>query len=135
MCDLEVMGETIRRLLKAKRLAGLKEVEQRLNRAYRDVLRSLHLVDRNDAIAEIVARTVIEIGATGVREPSEISKIALKRFAQLGRPRLEAPTDPRDFYQLLDGQAEAPPTAPDNQEPDGTVSPDGRLPLADSAPP
>ena len=86
---------TIRRLLKANGLAGLQEVEQRLNRAYRDVLRSLHLVDRNDVIAEIVAKTVIEIGATGVREPSEISKIALKRLAQLGRPRLEAPTAKR----------------------------------------
>jgi hypothetical protein len=95
---------TIRRLLKASRLAGLQEVEQRLNRAYRDVLRSLHLVDRNDAIAEIVAKTVIEIGATGVREASEISKIALERLAQLGRPSREAPTDPRDFYQLLNGQ-------------------------------
>jgi hypothetical protein len=53
---------TSRRLLKANGLAGLQEVEQRLNRAYRDVLRSLHLVDRNDPIAEIVAKTVIEIG-------------------------------------------------------------------------
>ena len=88
---------TIRRLLKASRLAGLQEVEQRLNRAYRDVLRSLHLVDRNDPIAEIVAKTVIEIGATGVRGPSEISKIALKRLAQLGRPRLEAPTSQEIF--------------------------------------
>jgi hypothetical protein len=88
---------TIRRLLKANGLAGLQEVEQRLNRAYRDVLRSLHLVDRNDPIAEIVAKTVIEIGATGVREPSEISKIALKRLAQLGRPRLEAPTGQEIF--------------------------------------
>jgi len=88
---------TIRRLLKANRLAGLQEVEQRLNRAYRDVLRSLHLVDRNDPIAEIVAKTVIEIGATGVREPSEISKIALKRLAHLGRARLEAPTGQEIF--------------------------------------
>src|SRR6516164_5164715 len=88
---------TIRRLLKASRLAGLQEVEQRLNRAYRDVLRSLHLVDRNDAIAEIVAKTVIDVGATGVREPSEISKIALKRLAQLGRPRREAPTGQEIF--------------------------------------
>jgi hypothetical protein len=88
---------TIRRLLKASRLAGLQEVEQRLNRAYRDVLRSLHLVDRNDPIAEIVAKTVIEIGATGVREPSEISKIALKRLAHLGRPRRGAPTGQEIF--------------------------------------
>ena len=88
---------TIRRLLKASRLAGLQEVEQRLNRAYRDVLRALHLVDRNDAIAEIVAKTVMEIGATDVSEPSEISKIALKRLAHLGRPRLEAPTGQEIF--------------------------------------
>jgi hypothetical protein len=55
------------------------------------------LVDRNDAISEIVAKTVIEIGATGVREPSEISKIALKRLAQLGRPRREASTGQEIF--------------------------------------
>jgi hypothetical protein len=71
---------TIRRLLKNNRLAGPEEVE-RLYGAYRDVLRSLHLVDRNDPIAEIVAKMVIEIGATGVNEPSEISKIAIKRLA------------------------------------------------------
>ena len=39
------------------------------------------MVDRNDPVAEIVAKTVIEIGATGVLEPSEISKIAVKRLA------------------------------------------------------
>jgi hypothetical protein len=50
------------------------------------------LVDRNDPIAEIVAKRVIEIGATGDREPSEISKIAVKRLAQLGRPLREGPT-------------------------------------------
>jgi len=70
---------TIRRLLKDDK-AGPHEVE-RLYRAYRDVLRSLHLVDRNDPVAEIVAKTVIGIGATGIREPSEISKIAVRRLA------------------------------------------------------
>jgi hypothetical protein len=97
ICKSREKTVTIRRLLKASRLAGLQEVEQRLNRAYRDVLRSLHLVDRNDPIAEIVAKTVIEIGATGVREPSEISKIALKRLAHLGRPGREAPTGQKFF--------------------------------------
>ena len=72
---------TIRRLLKNNGFAGPEEVE-RLNSAYRDVLRSLRLVDRNDPIAEIVARTVIGIDAMGVREPSEISKIAIRRLAQ-----------------------------------------------------
>jgi hypothetical protein len=73
---------TIRRLLKENKLATPQDVE-RLNTAYRDVLRSLHLVDRNDPIAEIIAKAVIGIGAAGVREPSEISKIAIKRLAQL----------------------------------------------------
>jgi hypothetical protein len=97
ICKSREKTVTIRRLLKASGLAGLQEVEQRLNRAYRDVLRSLRLVDRNDPIAEIVAKTVIEIGATGVREPSEISKIAVKRLAHLGGPRLEAPTG-QEFF-------------------------------------
>jgi hypothetical protein len=71
---------TIRRLLRDNKLARPLEVE-RLNRAYHDVLRSLHLVDRNDPVAEIVAKTVIGIDATGVRNPSDISKIAVKRLA------------------------------------------------------
>ncbi len=70
---------TIRRLLRDSGLAR-HEVE-RLNTAYRKVLRSLHLVDRNDPIAEIVAKTVIGISASGVCNPSEISKIAIKRLA------------------------------------------------------
>ena len=89
---------TIRRLLKDDKLAGPHEVE-RLYRAYRDVLRSLHLVDRNDPVAEIVAKTVIGIGATGVREPSEISKIAVRRLATAhgsGAPLAPCPEDPDD---------------------------------------
>jgi hypothetical protein len=70
---------TIRRLLRDDRLRGPEEAE-RLDRAYRYALRSLHLVDRNDPVTEIVAKAVIEIGATGVRDPTEISKIAVKQL-------------------------------------------------------
>jgi hypothetical protein len=69
----------IRRLLKDDGLAGPEDVE-RLNRAYSYALRSLHLVDRNDPITEIVAKSVIEVGAKGVRDPSEISEIAVKQL-------------------------------------------------------
>ena len=68
---------TIRRLLKDNKLADVACLEW----AYRDVLRSLHLVDRDDPIAEIVAKVVIGVGATGVSDPTEISKIAIKRLA------------------------------------------------------
>ena len=68
---------TIRRLLENN---GLPEEVQRLDRAYRYALRSLHLIDRNDPVAEIVAKTVIQIGTTGIRDPAEISKIAVKQL-------------------------------------------------------
>ena len=50
---------------------------ERLNRAYTFTLRSLSLVDRNDPLTEIVARKVIEIGAT-VHDPAEIAKMTIK---------------------------------------------------------
>jgi hypothetical protein len=83
---------TIRRLLKDSELAP-HEVE-RLNTAYRNALRSLHLVDRNDPVAEIVAKTVIGIDATGVRNPSDISKIAVKRLAITAEPERAPPLAP-----------------------------------------
>ena len=58
------------------------EMEQ-LNLAYRAALRSLSLVDRDDPIVEIVARKIIEIGKTGLRDPAQISERALK---ELGFP-------------------------------------------------
>ena len=36
--------------------------------------------DRNDSLTELIARKIIEIGATGVRDPLEICKIAIKRL-------------------------------------------------------
>ena len=69
----------IRRLLKDNGLAGPEDVE-RLNRAYSYALRSLHLVDRNDPIPKSSQRKVIEVGAKGVRDPSEISEIAVKQL-------------------------------------------------------
>jgi hypothetical protein len=66
----------IRRLLKDGNL-GPEEVE-RLERAYNRAMQALHLVDRDDPIAEMVAKKVIEIAATGVRDPAEISEIAVR---------------------------------------------------------
>jgi hypothetical protein len=71
----------INRLLKDSKLT--LEEQAVLNRAFDRTLRKLHLVDRNDPICEIVARKVIEIGATGVTNPVAISEIAVR---QLGPP-------------------------------------------------
>jgi hypothetical protein len=69
---------SIRRLLKDSNL-GPEEID-RLTTAYKQALRSLHLVDRGDPVAELVARKIIEIGATGVRDPAEISRIAVEQL-------------------------------------------------------
>jgi hypothetical protein len=55
----------------------------RLVAAYELTLRALRLKDRNDPITRLVAEKVIEIGRTGIEDPAEISKLALK---QLGPP-------------------------------------------------
>jgi hypothetical protein len=51
--------------------------------AYEQTLRALRLKDRNDPITQLVAEKIIAIGRTGIEDPTEISKLALK---QLGPP-------------------------------------------------
>ena len=48
--------------------------------AFIRALRLLHLVDRNDPVWEIVARRIIEIGATGAGDPVVISEIAVRKL-------------------------------------------------------
>ena len=61
---------------------GAEEIA-RLNDAYDLALHALHLVDRNDPLTEIVAKKIIEISQTGISDPVEISKLAVK---ELGLP-------------------------------------------------
>lgn len=50
----------------------------RLVAAYEVTLKALGLVDRSDPLTEIVARKVIEIGQTGVRDPLQISELVTR---------------------------------------------------------
>ncbi|TWB93125.1 hypothetical protein FBZ93_111164 [Bradyrhizobium macuxiense] len=76
----------ISRFLQGSKL-NPEEIE-RLNSAYVQTLRSLGLVDRNDPIAELVARKILKIGAAGVRDPAEISKLAVKQLGIVRPPSL-----------------------------------------------
>ena len=63
-------------------LAGSKlrpDEVARLNAAYTYALRRIGLVDRNDPITEMLARKIIEIGATE-SDPQKISDIAVKKL-------------------------------------------------------
>jgi hypothetical protein len=48
--------------------------------AHEKTLKALGLKDRNDPITELVAKKVIEIGQTGIRDPQQISLRALEQL-------------------------------------------------------
>jgi hypothetical protein len=68
----------IDRLLKNKRTP--EEIEL-LNKAFNHALYLLGVVDRNDPLCDMVARKVIEVGATGISEPREIAQMAVARIS------------------------------------------------------
>jgi hypothetical protein len=71
----------IYRLL-AKSPLGPEEIEI-LVAAYEHTLRALRLIERSDPITELVAKKIIEVAQTGLRDPAKISAQAIK---ELGIP-------------------------------------------------
>ena len=58
----------------------------RLAAAYEATLKMLELADRSDPLTQLVASKIIEIGQTGVRDPLQISAIAVRAFAPASAP-------------------------------------------------
>ena len=48
--------------------------------AYEKTIEALGLKDRSDPITELVAKKIIEIGQTGIRDPQQISRRALEEL-------------------------------------------------------
>ena len=65
----------IHRLLQ-NRPMGPEEIS-RLATAYEQALHGIGLIDRDDALAEMVAKKVIGIAQTGVRDPTNIATLAI----------------------------------------------------------
>ena len=55
----------------------------RLVAAYEQALSELSLKDHNDSLKELIAKKIIEVAQTGVRDPAQISRLAIK---ELGLP-------------------------------------------------
>ena len=51
---------------------------ERLAKAYEDALQALHISDRDDPINQIIAQRIIEGARTGVRDPGDLCKMAIK---------------------------------------------------------
>ena len=63
----------------------------RLTTAYEQALRTIGIVDRGDPLAELLAKKIVQVAQTGVREPADISAQAIK---EIGKQR-SAPDVPR----------------------------------------
>lgn len=74
---------TIHRLLQSNPMSP--EDIERLVTAYEATLKALALTARRDPITEIVARKIIEIGQTGVRDPLQISQLAIRALGPAAR--------------------------------------------------
>lgn len=56
----------------------------RLHQAYETTLRMLDLKDRSDPITNLIARKLIEIRQTGVKDPTQLSERALSELGIRG---------------------------------------------------
>lgn len=65
--------------LLAKAPLGPEQIEI-LVAAYELSLRELGLVDRSDPMTELVAKKIIEVAQTGLRDPTEISAQAIREL-------------------------------------------------------
>jgi hypothetical protein len=53
---------------------------KRLTDAYERTLTTLSVADRNDPLTEFIAKKIIEIGQTGLKDPDQISKRAIQEL-------------------------------------------------------
>ncbi|WP_312015504.1 hypothetical protein [Bradyrhizobium manausense] len=58
---------------------GPEEIN-RITTAYERALRGIGIVDRKDPLAEMLAKKIIEIAQTGVKDPAQISDMAIKEL-------------------------------------------------------
>lgn len=46
--------------------------------AYQMTLQELNLTERDDPMTQMIAKKIIEVGQTGVRDPKDISRLAIR---------------------------------------------------------
>ncbi|OAF12859.1 hypothetical protein AXW67_18985 [Bradyrhizobium neotropicale] len=56
------------------------EMVSRITAAYGQALHTLCVKDRDDPLAEMVAKKIIEIAQSGVHHPAEIAALAIKEL-------------------------------------------------------
>ena len=52
---------------------------------YEDVLKAFDLIERTDPVTELIAKTVIEMVQTGVRDPARLKDLTIKSIEDIKR--------------------------------------------------
>jgi hypothetical protein len=58
---------------------GPEEID-RLSKAYERTLRTVGVKERDDPLTELIAKKIIEISQTGLKDPAQISAQAIKEL-------------------------------------------------------
>jgi hypothetical protein len=69
---------TIHRMLQNVPLGPERIAE--LVEAYQIALKKLGLVERDDPVTQMIAKTILEVGQTGVLDPKDVAKLAIKQL-------------------------------------------------------
>ena len=60
-----------------------------LGKVFEDVLRIKGLVDRKDPMTEMVAKKVVELAKTGIRDPERLKAIAIQALTQQQQQQIQ----------------------------------------------
>ena len=69
---------TIHRMLQSVPLGPERIAE--LVEAYQITLKKLDLVERDDPMTQMIAKTIIEVGQTGAQDAKDISQLAIEQL-------------------------------------------------------
>jgi hypothetical protein len=79
-------------LLRGQGSFGPEDVAM-LGKVFDDVLQTLGLVDRKDPATEMVARKLIELAKTGVRDPLRLKALTVQSFTQQQQQQIQRKTN------------------------------------------
>jgi hypothetical protein len=63
-----------------------------LGKVFDDVLQTLGLVDRKDPVTEMVAKKLVELAKTGVRDPLRLKALTVQAFTQQQQQQIQRKT-------------------------------------------
>jgi hypothetical protein len=61
-----------------------------LGNVFEDVLQTLGLVDHKDPITEMVAKKLLELATSGIREPARLKALTLQSLTQQQQQQIQA---------------------------------------------